>query len=126
MIKGKNFVLDGNDKGGIDGNGQAWYDYAEDEGNVFGRYVRVLNPHIQRDDLAARGKHADPIRPMSLAIQDAKNVVIKNFSVIQPQFWASIIIDSEDVIIQDFYVNATSYNPAATYDRKSWLEVGLS
>lgn len=60
---------------------------------------------------------------MSLAIQDAKNVVIKNFSVIQPQFWASIIIGSENVIVQDFYVNATSYNPAATYDRKSWLEV---
>jgi galacturan 1,4-alpha-galacturonidase len=39
VIKGENFVLDGNDKGGIDGNGQAWYDYAEDAGNVFGRYV---------------------------------------------------------------------------------------
>ena len=37
VIKGNNFVLDGNDKGGIDGNGQAWYDYAEDAGNVFGR-----------------------------------------------------------------------------------------
>lgn len=59
---------------------------------------------------------------MSLAISNAKNVVIKNFSVIQPQFWASIVIESEDVLIQDFYVNATSYNPSATYDRKSWLE----
>jgi hypothetical protein len=49
---------------------------------------------------------------MSLAISNAKNVVIKNFSIIQPQFWASIIIDSEDVWIQDFYVNATSYNPS--------------
>lgn len=39
VIKGNNFVLDGNDKGGIDGNGQAWYDYAEDAGNVFGRYA---------------------------------------------------------------------------------------
>lgn len=61
---------------------------------------------------------------MSLAISNAKNVVIKNFSVIQPQFWASIVIESENVLIQDFYVNATSYNPSATYDRKSWLEVG--
>jgi polygalacturonase len=74
---------------------------------------------------------------MSLAISNAKNVVIKNFSVIQPQFWASIIIKSENVLVQDFYVNATSYNPSvsetdlgrtfvadrqATYDRKSWLE----
>jgi hypothetical protein len=53
-------------------------------------------------------------RPMSLAISNAKNVVIKNFSVIQPQFWASIIIESENVLIQDFYVNATSYNPSVS------------
>jgi hypothetical protein len=51
---------------------------------------------------------------MSLAISNAKNVVIKNFSVIQPQFWASIIIESENVLIQDFYVNATSYNPSVS------------
>lgn len=43
VIKGNNFVLDGNDKGGIDGNGQAWYDYAEDAGNVFGRYVTPMS-----------------------------------------------------------------------------------
>ena len=52
---------------------------------------------------------------MSLAISNAKNVVIKNFSVIQPQFWASIIIESENVLIQDFYVNATSYNPSVSF-----------
>ena len=104
VIKGNNFVLDGNDKGGIDGNGQAWYDYAEDAGNVFGRYAPWLS--------SFEGKADD--RPMSLAISNAKNVVIKNFSVIQPQFWASIIIESENVLIQDFYVNATSYNPSVS------------
>lgn len=57
-------MLDGNDKGGIDGNGQVWYNYAKGFGNKAGR-------------------------PMSLAIQGAKNVVIKNFSIIQPQFWVS-------------------------------------
>jgi hypothetical protein len=30
-------VLDGNDKGGINGNGQAWYNRAKDYGNYFGR-----------------------------------------------------------------------------------------
>jgi galacturan 1,4-alpha-galacturonidase len=78
--------LNGNDKGGIDGNGQVWYDYAKGYGNKAGR-------------------------PMSLAIQDAKNVVIKNFSIIQPQFWAAVLIDTENVLVQDFYVNATSFNP---------------
>jgi galacturan 1,4-alpha-galacturonidase len=66
---------------------------------------------------------------MSLAIKDAKNVVIKNWSIIQPQFWyvaprdpsawtdkarASILIDTENVLIRDFYVNATSYDPAVS------------
>ena len=72
--------------GGIDGNGQVWYDWAKDFGNKFGR-------------------------PMSLAVKDAKNVVIKNWSIIQPQFWASIIIDSENVLMKDVYVNASSFNP---------------
>jgi hypothetical protein len=59
-------------------------------------------------------------RPMSLAISNSKNVVIKNFSVIQPQFWASIIIESENVLIQDFYVNATSYNPSVSDVNSLW------
>lgn len=86
VIKGNNFVLNGNDVGGIDGNGQQWYDYAKDYGNKFGR-------------------------PMSLAIMDAKNVEVKNWTVKQPQFWASILIRTENVIMKDIYINATSYNP---------------
>ena len=86
VISGHDFTLDGHDTGGINGNGQVWYDYAKDFGNKFGR-------------------------PMSLAIQNAKNVVIKNWSIVQPQFWASIVIDSENILIKDVYVNATSLNP---------------
>ena len=36
---GNDFVLDGHGTGGLDGNGQVWYEYAEDMGNVDGRYV---------------------------------------------------------------------------------------
>ncbi|KAK8866057.1 hypothetical protein IAR55_001208 [Kwoniella newhampshirensis] len=97
IIRGHDYVLEGNDKGGIDGNGQAWYNYAKDYGNKFGR-------------------------PMSLAIKDSKNVIIKNFSIIQPQFWASLIWGSENVYIKDFYVNATSFNPEAASDQKNWLQ----
>jgi polygalacturonase len=86
VIKGNNFVLNGNDVGGIDGNGQQWYDYARDFGNKFGR-------------------------PMSLAISDAKNVEVINWTVKQPQFWAIITIRTENVYMKDIYVNATSYNP---------------
>ncbi|ORY33759.1 putative polygalacturonase [Naematelia encephala] len=97
IIRGHDYTLDGNDKGGINGGGQAWYDYARDFGNKFGR-------------------------PMSLAIEKSKNVVIKNWSIIQPQFWALITIESENILIKDFYVNATSYNPESASDDKNWLQ----
>ncbi|KAL7419435.1 hypothetical protein Q5752_006273 [Cryptotrichosporon argae] len=96
-ISGDNFVVDGNDSGGIDGNGQVWYEYAKDFGNKFGR-------------------------PMSLAIKKAKNVVVKNFSVVQPQFWAHITIEAENVLYKDCYVNATSTNPESKSDPKNWLQ----
>lgn len=86
VITGHDFTLDGNDIGGIDGNGQVWYDWAKDYGNKFGR-------------------------PMSLAIKGAKDVVIKNWSIVNPQFWASIIIESDNVLVRDVYVNASSSNP---------------
>ena len=86
VINGNNFLLDGNDVGGIDGNGQMWYDYSRDEGNKFGR-------------------------PMSLAISDAKNVEIKRWTVKQPQFWAIVTIRAENVVMKDIYINATSFNP---------------
>ena len=115
VISGHDFTLDGHDTGGIDGNGQAWYEYAGTYGNKYGR-------------------------PMSLAIANASDVVIKNFSIKQPQFWASIIIRSKNVIMRDIYVNATNYNPevrvllpcrgdwlivfqaADSPDGKSWLQ----
>lgn len=59
---------------------------------------------------------------MSLAIKNSKNVIIKNFSIVQPQFWASLIWGSENVYIKDFYVNATSYNPESASDQKNWLQ----
>jgi galacturan 1,4-alpha-galacturonidase len=34
---GNDFVLDGHGTGGLDGNGQVWYEYAEDMGNIDGR-----------------------------------------------------------------------------------------
>jgi polygalacturonase len=97
IIEGENYVLDGNDKGGIFGNGQVWYEWAKDEGNKYGR-------------------------PMSFAITNSKNVIVKNWSVIQPQFWASIVINSTDVLYKDYYVNATQYNPEGTGAFLSWLQ----
>jgi len=97
VISGSHFTLDGHNTGGIDGNGQAWYNYAKDFGNKFGR-------------------------PMSLAIANATDVVVKRFSIIQPQFWALITIDVENILMEDCYVNATSFNPESVEDEKNWLQ----
>ncbi|WWC66403.1 uncharacterized protein I206_100305 [Kwoniella pini CBS 10737] len=97
VIRGSNYIINGNSKGGINGNGQIWYDYSKDFGNKFGR-------------------------PMSLTIKESKNVIIKNFNIIQPQFWASLIWKSENILFKNFYVNATSFNSESSKDEKNWLQ----
>lgn len=59
---------------------------------------------------------------MSFAISDSTNVTVRNWSVIQPQFWASIVIRSENVLYKNYYVNATSYDPASNVHRLNWLQ----
>jgi galacturan 1,4-alpha-galacturonidase len=84
VIRGSNFIIDGNGLGGIDGNGQVWYEWAAGVSNK-------------------------PGRPMSMAIVNATDVTIRNWSIVQPQFWASIVIESENVLFDNFYVNATAH-----------------
>ncbi|GMK57159.1 hypothetical protein CspeluHIS016_0309990 [Cutaneotrichosporon spelunceum] len=95
VVSGSNFVLNGEDTGGIDGSGQAWYDYARGVGNVHGR-------------------------PMSLALIGARNAVVTNWGIRQPQFWAHIAVDSDNVVYESCYVNATS--TSGSFEEKSWLQ----
>jgi putative alpha-1,2-mannosidase len=48
---------------------------------------------------------------MGLTILDAYNVVVKDFAVIQPSFWAHLAAQSENVYYHNMYVNATNENP---------------
>jgi len=50
IIEGENYILDGNDKGGIYGNGQVWYEWAKDEGNKYGRYVNLFSCLLRLHD----------------------------------------------------------------------------
>lgn len=97
IITGDNYILDGHGRGGIYGNGQAWYDWAKIEGNKYGR-------------------------PMSLAIVNSTNVTVQNWSVVQPQFWAGIVVHSENVLYKNYYVNATNYNEAGKDHLFSWVQ----
>jgi hypothetical protein len=49
---------------------------------------------------------------MSLTIGHSTNVVVKNWSVLQPAFWATLIWDSRNVLFKDVYVNATREDDA--------------
>jgi polygalacturonase len=63
-------------------------------------------------------------RPMGLTILDAYNVVVKDFAVIQPSFWAHLAAQSENVYYHNMYVNATNENPEAVSLVTLELEVG--
>lgn len=39
VIRGANYVINGYGTGGIDGNGEVWYNWAKEEGNKYGRLV---------------------------------------------------------------------------------------
>lgn len=59
---------------------------------------------------------------MSFAIVDSVNATVQNFSVVQPQFWASVVVDSQNILYKNYYVNATQYNPAAKGHFLNWLQ----
>ncbi|KAH8929233.1 glycoside hydrolase family 28 protein [Atractiella rhizophila] len=95
-VTGNDFVIDGHGKGGIDGNGQAWYTWNRGASNKFGR-------------------------PMSLSYTNATRASLVNFSIVQPQFWATIIWMSEKIVFKNIYVNATNFDEEAIRNRWNWV-----
>lgn len=96
IIEGHDFVIDGHGTGGIDGNGQAWYDWAEGVGNKHGR-------------------------PIAMTLKGVRNGVVNGFQIIQPQFWAHLVWDSANIVYDKCYVNATNFNTKAL----TWAHSGL-
>ncbi|KFZ23993.1 hypothetical protein V502_01524 [Pseudogymnoascus sp. VKM F-4520 (FW-2644)] len=88
-ITGSDYVVDGGPgMGGIDGNGQTWYTWAKNAGNVFGR-------------------------PMPLHIVNSTRATFRNLSIRQQQFWAVLVETSSYIELDNFYVNATNSDHAA-------------
>ena len=88
-FSGHDFQLNGNGQGGMDGNGQVWYNRFTTHGNAYGR-------------------------PMPFALVNATNVVVQDWNIIQPQFWAGVIIESSNVLLRNYYTNATNYNESVS------------
>lgn len=83
LFGGENVTFRGEQGGWYNGNGQAWYTQNQNQSN-------------------------QPGRPISITIIDSKNVLIDGLSIVQPQFWATFVVQSKNVSITNFYVNATS------------------
>lgn len=88
IVEGQNFEIDGGGfmRGGIDGSGQVFMSHSAGHSNQFGR-------------------------PISLSIYNSSDVIIKDFSIRQPQFWSFWIQDSYNVELSGIYINGTNTDP---------------
>ncbi|KAH7104631.1 pectin lyase fold/virulence factor [Auriculariales sp. MPI-PUGE-AT-0066] len=83
----------GHDTGTLDGNGQIWYDFVKGQSNY-------------------------PRRPHAITIWNTTNSLFQGIRFVQSQMWTMTIIHSEQVLLQDIYVNSTSHSsqPARNTD----------
>ncbi|KAL1303108.1 hypothetical protein AAFC00_006547 [Neodothiora populina] len=69
--------------GTLDGNGQVWYDFINGQSNY-------------------------PRRPHQVTIRNTTDSVIEGLRFVQSQMWTMTVISSENILLQDIYVNSTS------------------
>ncbi|KAM3466420.1 hypothetical protein NHJ6243_000803 [Beauveria neobassiana] len=80
---GDNVTLDGHGVGTLDGNGQVWYDWAKNQGNL-------------------------PRRPMMINWRRLTNSRIIGMRFVQSQMWTMAVTYSKHLEFTDIYVNNTS------------------
>lgn len=80
---GRHVTWAGHGAGTMDGNGQAWYDWAQGRGNL---------------------AH----RPMNLNINGLRDSVLRGLRFVQSQMWTMTIMHSRNLLLEDIYVNSTS------------------
>ncbi|KAM3524853.1 hypothetical protein MY4038_007564 [Beauveria bassiana] len=86
---GDNVTLDGHGVGTLDGNGQVWYDWAKNQGNL-------------------------PRRPMMINWRGLTNSKILGMRFVQSQMWAMAVTYSKHLEFTDIYVNNTSSSKWST------------
>lgn len=88
VLTGSDFVVDAHNTGGIQGNGQPWWDF--------------FTNHTREDGDG---------RPVSLTLSNVTRGVVTNFKIDAPPFWCNAVADSEDVVYKGITCNATNTNP---------------
>ncbi|KAI5116611.1 hypothetical protein M0805_004830 [Coniferiporia weirii] len=89
VVSGNNFIIDAHNEGGINGNGQPWWDY----------YTTV--PRLDGDG-----------RPLSLTLYQATHGEIRDFSIKDQPFWCNAVAESSNILYDGMTCNATNTNPA--------------
>jgi len=87
VVKGNDFIIDAHNTGGINGNGQPWWEYFTT---------------VPREDGDGR--------PVSLTLSNVTRGTVQDFRIVSPPFWSNAVSDSSDVIYDGMYVNATNTN----------------
>jgi len=82
ILSGSHIEIDGFRVGGIHGNGDAWYNAEQ-----------------------ARTKEG---RPMPFVLWNVTDVIVRGFSIWQPQLWAINIMNGTNMVFENIYVNATA------------------
>ncbi|KZV83105.1 pectin lyase-like protein [Exidia glandulosa HHB12029] len=88
VVTGKNFVIDAHGTGGIDGNGQTWWDY-----------------------FATRTRLDGDGRPIAFTLFEAQDAIVRNFKIFAQPFWCNTAAKSARVVYDGMTCNATNTNP---------------
>ncbi|KIY63463.1 glycoside hydrolase family 28 protein [Cylindrobasidium torrendii FP15055 ss-10] len=88
VVTGQDFEIDAHGTGGIQGNGQPWWDY-----------FRV---HQKADGDG---------RPISLTLHQATNGTVKDFQIQSPPFWCNTVAESNDIQYDGMTCHAVNENP---------------
>ncbi|KAL5484761.1 hypothetical protein ACEPAI_7403 [Sanghuangporus weigelae] len=86
---GKDLLWEGHNAGTFDGNGQLWYDLSNGTSNLAGR-------------------------PINLMITNTTDSVFDGIRFVQSQFWTMAITHSKRLLLQNIYINSTSFSQAST------------
>ncbi|KAJ7628775.1 pectin lyase fold/virulence factor [Roridomyces roridus] len=89
VITGSDFVVDAHNTGGIQGNGQPWWDFFTNQ---------------TREDGDGR--------PISLTVYRATRGTIRNFAIEAQPFWCNCVAESQSVVYDGMKCNASNANPA--------------
>ncbi|GAB7352173.1 hypothetical protein MBLNU459_g2654t1 [Dothideomycetes sp. NU459] len=87
LFGGSNISWQGYGYGTLNGNGQAWYDFVNGESNY-------------------------PRRPHQITIVGTTNSTFEGTNFLNSQMWTMAVVLSENVLLQDIYVNSTSKSKA--------------